>query len=663
MPIHLFCPQCQAYLGQSNTCRCGWMRSKRVTHPDPPRWQVQLPASIVGPILLTPRQESALVGYGSRGGQIGGLACIALDNGAIRWQKDVGASVSGGAAIAHKRIVLFGDMQGRLHGLHLNDGQPAWDYLSLDGPVTTAPIVAEVRAYVGTAQGTLYCLDWRNGHEVWHTTIPRRHRRPRPRIAARPVWARGKVWVGAYDGHIYAIDADRGHWTEVYDAQGKIHTALQVIGKKLIFGTNAGTLHVLSTHTGKEVWTPFQATSGIPAAPYLRDGVIYTSSLDHHLYAVNLSDGQFLWSLDLGHGLATTPAWIQGGWLALGSNRGDIITVDVKCQEVVWRFSVNEEHPTKREDSFPVLGGPIFHNGIVYAGASNGGLYALPWHGGQWEKASEALARLNHVEEAAACLALGAAPNADLRVAQFLTDHDRFHTTARVFEAMERLTDAARSYERAAKLKAGMEAARLWERASELWHQLDESNRAKLAKRKAAQARGDPVLNLMWLGDTSFREGEASQIRLRVTNQTATVARELQVIASGRGFTTVKGNRAELIQGDEWVCRLERLVPECAGTTTLHIEVRCESNERRIIAYRWRFEVQVAGREQPPIVNNVDRQFTGPARVVALEGDAGMVRVDSSGEPSPTSISVNGDVGMVRTTELHQGGKADDKNK
>ena len=651
MTIHLFCPQCRTYLGRQTACPCGWTRPESVTHPGQPCWQAQLPASVVGPILLTPQGKAALVGYGSRSGEVGGLACVELESGKVRWQHDVGASVEGGAALARGRIVLFGDTQGRLHGLYLTSGLPAWEPLSLDGPITAAPLVMqEVRACAGTARGTLYCLDWRTGRQVWHTTLPRQPRRPRPRIAARPAWAEGRVWVGAYDGHLYALDADRGHLTDVYDARGEIRTPLQVAGRWLIFGTNAGMLHAVNLRSGDEAWPPFRAGRGIPAAPLLRDGVLYVPSLDHHLYAVELASGQLLWSLELGHGLATTPAWIEGGWLALGSNGGEVVAVDVERREVVWRCAVNEGQPDEWGRPFPVLGGPAVHAGVVYAGAGDGRLYVLPWHGGQWERASELLARAGRVEEAAACLALSPARDAEARAAQLLLERGRPGLAARVYQALGRVTDAARACEQAARSAAGAEAARLWEQAGDLWLKLDEAGQAQVARRQAAQARGDPLLDLEWVGDTAFCAGEASHIRLRVTNPTPTVARRLRVIASGPGFNPAERWRAELVQGDTWDCRLEQLVPGCAGAATLHIEARCEGDEGRVVVYRWQFPLHVAGRGQPPTVINVARQFTGPAHVVEVEGDAGMVRMDGAVEPGAASVSVGGDVGMVRTT-------------
>lgn len=651
MEIRLFCPECKGYLSKHAACSCGWARPQSVNNPLEPVWRVQLPASVVGTLLFTPPGDCALVGYGSCSGAVGGLASVALEDGGFRWRIDVGASVEGGAALARRRLVLFGDTQGRLHSLRFRDGQPAWPPVRLDGAVTAAPLIAQqVRAFIGTARGNVYCLDWRNGRQLWRTTLPQQPRRPRPRVAGRPVWAEGQVWVGAYDGHLYALDGDRGSLAAVYDARSEIRTALQAVGRHLVFATNRGTLHVVNARTGEAAWPPFEASRGIPAAPLVRESVIYATSLDHFLYAVDLSTGELRWSLDLDHGLATTPAWIDGGWLALGTNRGDVVAVDVACREVVWRYSVNDGRPDMYGRPYAVLGGPVAREGIVYVGAGDGRLYALPWHLGKWERAAEALARVDRHEEAAACLALSGALDADLRVARFLEAHGHADLAARVYEALGMITDAARAYESAARQNLGGEVADLWERAHSLWLRLDESQRAHEARRQAAEARGDPLLDVQWIGDTAFRQGETSHIYLRVSNGTSSVARGIRVIARGPGFSPTERWRAELVHGDTWDCRLEQLVPECAGAATLHVEVRCEGRKGRQVAYRWQYAIQVAPRGQPPTIVNVARQFTGPAHVVAVEGDAGMVRVDDAPGRVSGSVSVGGDVGMVRTS-------------
>jgi hypothetical protein len=51
-----------------------------------------------------------------------------------------------------------------------------------------------------------------------------------------------------------------------------------------------------------------------------------------------------------------------------------------------------------------------------------------------------------------------------------------------------------------------------------------------------------------------------------------------------------------LVSGDVWNCHLDGLVPQRAGSATLDVEARCESDRGREVAYRFRFQVRVAGR-------------------------------------------------------------------
>ena len=97
------------------------------------------------------------------------------------------------------------------------------------------------------------------------------------------------------------------------------------------------------------------------------------------------------------------------------------------------------------------MGGPAVHGGVVYAGAGDGRLYALPWHGGKWEQASDALTHAGRVEEAAACLALSPARDAEARAARLLLRHNCPGLAARVYQALGRVTDAARACEQAAQ--------------------------------------------------------------------------------------------------------------------------------------------------------------------------------------------------------------------
>ena len=64
--------------------------------------------------------------------------------------------------------------------------------------MTGSPIVHEDSVYVGSVDGSLYCIDMRSGRKRWqfHTGGP---------ITGTPMIATGAVYVGSTDHKIYAL--------------------------------------------------------------------------------------------------------------------------------------------------------------------------------------------------------------------------------------------------------------------------------------------------------------------------------------------------------------------------------------------------------------------------------------------------------------------------
>jgi len=77
-------------------------------------------------------------------------------------------------------------------------------------------------------------------------------------LRSQPAVYRGRVFAGAQDGSVYALDAATGcvHWTTTVQAEVRSGiTVAQVAGKPaLFFGDSSGNLYGLDATTGKQLW-------------------------------------------------------------------------------------------------------------------------------------------------------------------------------------------------------------------------------------------------------------------------------------------------------------------------------------------------------------------------------------------------------------------------
>lgn len=89
-----------------------------------------------------------------------------------------------------------------------------------------------------------------------------------------------------------------------------------------------------------ERWV-FQCKDTVESAPAIVNGIAYISSLDKHLYAVDLATGQLKWKTQLG--LMTASPAFHGGRLYIGDLEGKFHCVDAANGKKIWSFEAGGE--------------------------------------------------------------------------------------------------------------------------------------------------------------------------------------------------------------------------------------------------------------------------------------------------------------------------------
>jgi outer membrane protein assembly factor BamB len=94
--------------------------------------------------------------------------------------------------------------------------------------------------------------------------------------------------------------------------------------------------------------------------------------MDHHLYALDLENGEVLWDFKAGGALPGRPA-LSDGVLYFGGLNSVFYAVDAQTAQELWRF----------ETEGWVWGGPLVHDDTVYFGDMSGRMYALDKSSGE----------------------------------------------------------------------------------------------------------------------------------------------------------------------------------------------------------------------------------------------------------------------------------------
>lgn len=209
-----------------------------------------------------------------------------------RWTFSSAANVISTPAVAEK-LVIFGNQQGRVEALSLDNGKSKWSFQT-GASIFSSPAVANGRVVFGSADGNIYCLQVKNGKLLWkfNTTAA---------VLGAPLIDSNIVYIGGSDHHIRAIDLNTGK--EVWSFSGLngpvVSTPLLYDGK-IIVGAWDTYLYALNKQTGLLQWkwtngSTVRNYSPASCTPVAADGVVYVVAPDKYITAIDARSGATLW--------------------------------------------------------------------------------------------------------------------------------------------------------------------------------------------------------------------------------------------------------------------------------------------------------------------------------------------------------------------------------
>jgi len=147
----------------------------------------------------------------------------------------------------------------------------------------------------------------------------------------------------------------------------------------VVYGTSYDhKLYALEAETGRLRWA-FEAGDRIRSSPCVRQDLVYFGARDGQLYAVETQTGKLRWQRELGQGLPGSPRAV-GERVYVGAREGGIYALEAETGTIEWRFSTMQGDLT----SSPALEGES-----LFIGGSDGQVYALATADGSllWKRA------------------------------------------------------------------------------------------------------------------------------------------------------------------------------------------------------------------------------------------------------------------------------------
>lgn len=216
-------------------------------------------------------------------------------------------------------------------------------------------------------------------------------------IRSSPVLDGQRLFVGAENGNLYAIDLKTRALQWLFHARGGISSTPAVADGVVVFLGRDGRLQALEAASGKPLWSfrtqgeaAFAAHGmfGLPktgepvpdpwdlylSSPLVHAGKVYVGSSDQHVYALDARTGKLAWAYKTGGMVHSSPA-LAGNNVVVGSWDGAVYALDAESGEQRWRYQ------TRTEQKISVMTGvqasPSVDADTVYIGSRDGFFYAL----------------------------------------------------------------------------------------------------------------------------------------------------------------------------------------------------------------------------------------------------------------------------------------------
>jgi len=219
------------------------------------------------------------------------------------------------------------------------EGEVAW---STDVEPTTrgvhgTPAVANGTVYVGAYDGAMYAFDVETGERRWRTGIG-------DAIGSSPVYFNGTVYIAAEyatpSGSVAALDAETGDvdWIDHRPTDHPHSTvAIDRDAGRLVVGSNDGVCYAWTFPGLERAWT-FETDGAIKGPVATHDGLAVFGSWDHGVYGVDLEDGTEAWSFAADEDVMSGPAVAHDGTVYVGSHDTRLYALDGTTGEERWRF-------------------------------------------------------------------------------------------------------------------------------------------------------------------------------------------------------------------------------------------------------------------------------------------------------------------------------------
>jgi outer membrane protein assembly factor BamB/predicted phosphohydrolase len=209
-----------------------------------------------------------------------------------KWMIQTGWTIAASPALWND-LAIVGDASGKIRAVRVADGSSAWEYQTR-GPIYSTPFVSGTTVVVASTEGALYALAANNGRVLW--------RKPSARpLVACPAVADEVIYVGSSENRFTALDLATGVEKWSFDGlRGFVESRPLIYQGKVIFGAWDQHLYALNARDGSFAWKwkgdrPGTLLSPAACWPVAAAGKVFIVAPDRKMTAVDVASGNQVW--------------------------------------------------------------------------------------------------------------------------------------------------------------------------------------------------------------------------------------------------------------------------------------------------------------------------------------------------------------------------------
>lgn len=225
-----------------------------------------------------------------------------------------------------------------------------------EGPILSSAVIADGKVFFGADDFNVYALNFESGEKVWEykTEAP---------VEAPPMYLDGTIYIGSTDNYLYSLNARDGslNW--------KFETFDKIVGSAnwahfegepnplIVIGSYDGALYGLDSKSGEKKWE-YVSQNYINGSPAVLEDKTVVGGCDALVHSVSIKNGTALSTFEVDAYIAASVAY-NDGKIYVGHYGNEFVCIDMDEQELVWNY---------KDRNFPFMSSPAVTDSYVVFG-------------------------------------------------------------------------------------------------------------------------------------------------------------------------------------------------------------------------------------------------------------------------------------------------------